>query len=84
MASPPDFFDDLSLRVFFARSTLRIEVWIFFASLLHSAPVFGPGPGTPASTGPLYAPDATLTHHLRVPYTPSPAALDHVAAARTV
>ena len=26
-----------------ARSTLRIEMWIFFASLLHSSRVFGPG-----------------------------------------
>ncbi|MBP2401207.1 aminotransferase-like domain-containing protein [Streptomyces syringium] len=32
------------------------------------------------SSGPLFAADATLTHHLRVPYTPPAAALDRIAA----
>ncbi|WP_367437410.1 aminotransferase-like domain-containing protein [Streptomyces celluloflavus] len=33
------------------------------------------------SAGPRFAADGTLTHHLRVPYTPPSAALDHIAAA---
>ncbi|MFE0174321.1 PLP-dependent aminotransferase family protein [Streptomyces sp. NPDC059002] len=37
--------------------------------------------GLGLTAGPRFAPDATLTHHLRVPYTPAPAVLDRVAAA---
>ncbi|WP_051466603.1 PLP-dependent aminotransferase family protein [Actinomadura oligospora] len=37
--------------------------------------------GVELTSGPRFAADATLTHHLRVPYTPPPDVLDRVAAA---
>jgi DNA-binding transcriptional MocR family regulator len=37
--------------------------------------------GIDLAPGPRFAPDATLTHYLRVPYTPPPHVLDRIAAA---